>query len=243
LRAHLSWRRPPPAIFPLSSHRKNATETPAPPHFLDSACRSEILRETRRLEAAHCDLDHFGKLTDAAMTHDAQAGARFHEIRFPDNGNIFRSRDGILGKPGLARHEEKVRGVVCLMDACRKRNHEDSVRPLVTIAGVKRNDNDRAPSFLRGIDRQLNEPNLSAKGRFVGGRHLARTVQKLGQGEFSPLFFLGIGLHRKAIVKTRNRSLYSLPSPLFVERAKKVIQDTGDRSPSRTLARRAQIPQ
>lgn len=147
------------------------------------------------------------------MTHDAQAGARFHKIRFPDNGNIFRSRDGILGKPGLACREKKVRGMICLMDACRKRNHEDGVRPLVTIAGVKRNDDDWAPSFLRRIDRQLDEPNLSAKGWFVGGCHLARTVQKLRQGEFSPLFFLGMGLHWKAIIKTRYRFFHSLPFP------------------------------
>jgi hypothetical protein len=133
--------------------------------------------------------------------------------------------------------------MICLVDACRKRNHEDCVGPLVTIAGVERNDDDRAPSFLRGIDRQLNEPNLSAEGRFAGRRHLARTVQKLGQGEFSPLFFHGMGLRWKAIVKARYRFFHSLPLPLFVERAKQVIQDTGDRSASRTLARGAQIPQ
>jgi hypothetical protein len=157
------------------------------------------------------------------MSHDAQAGARFHEIRFPDYGYIFRSRDGILGKSGLARCEEKVRRVVCLMDAGRKRYHEDRVCPLMTIAGVERNDNDRSPSFFRGIDGQLNKPNLSAEGRFEGGRHLARTVHQLSQGEFSPLFFLGTGLLWKAIIKTRNRLLHGFSFPLLVERAKKVI--------------------
>jgi hypothetical protein len=160
-------------------------------------------------------------------------------MRFPNNGNVFRSRDGILGKPSFAGCEKKMRGMFCLVDACRKRNHEDRVRPLVTIAGVERNDDDRAPSFLRGIDRQLDEPNLSAKGRFDGRRHLARTVHELGQGEFSPLPFLGLGLLWKAIVETRNRLDHGVSFPLFVERAKKVIQDSGDRPPPRTLARRA----
>lgn len=177
------------------------------------------------------------------MAQVAQAGARFHEIHFPDNGNIFRARDGILGKPGLACREKKVSGMVGLVDAGRKRYHQDRVRPLVTIAGVERNDNDRASSFFRWIDWQLDKPNLSAKGRFAGRRHLARTVHELRQGEFSPLFFLGVGLRWKAVIKTRNRSFHGVTFPLFVERAKKVIQDSRDRSPSRTLARCAQIPQ
>jgi hypothetical protein len=177
------------------------------------------------------------------MTHDAQAGARLHKIRFPDYGYIFRSRDGILGKASLACREKKVCGVVCLMDAGRKRNHEDRVRPLVTIAGVKRNDNDRAPSFLRGIDWQLDKPNLSAEGRFDGGRHLARAIHELSQGEFSPLPVLRLSRFWKAVVKTRNRFLHSLPFPLLVERAKKVIQNSGDRSAPRTSARGAQIVQ
>jgi hypothetical protein len=128
--------------------------------------------------------------------------------------------------------------MVCLVDACRKRNHQDRVRPLVAIACVERNDNDWAPSFFRGIDRQLNEPNLSADGRFAGGGQLARTVHELSQGEFPPTFFLGLGLLRKTLIETRNRLVHGISFPLFVERAKEVVQDSGDGPPWRTLARR-----
>ena len=158
------------------------------------------------------------------------------EIRFPDNGNVFGSRDGILGKPGLAGVQKKVCRVFCFVDARRKRNHQDRVRPLVAIAGVMRNDNDRAPSFLRGIDRQLDKPNFSSEWRSEGRRHLAGTFHELGQGEFSPSPFLGLSRLWQGIVKTGNRLLDDFSLPLFVQRAKKVIQDCRDRPAPRTAS-------
>jgi hypothetical protein len=173
------------------------------------------------------------------MAHGANGGAGFNQMRFPHDGNIFRSRDRIFGKTGFAGREKEVRGMVRFVDAGRKWNHEDCVCPLVTIAGIKRNDHYRTSSFLWRIDGQLDEPDLPPEGRFDGWRHLDSSVHELGQREFSPRPFLRLCLLGKTVIKACNRLLHGVSFSLVVERAKKVIQNSGDRSSSRTLAHRA----
>jgi len=54
------------------------------------------------------------------------------------------------------------------MDAGRERHNEYSIRARVTVPRIERDDYHGAFAFFRRIDRKLNKPNLTAKGKSPG---------------------------------------------------------------------------
>ena len=119
----------------------------------------------------------------------SQAAARFDQVLFPDDGNVFGTRSAVSLEACLAGGKKNVRGKV-LVDARGQRHHKHGVRAFVAIAGVERYDNDGSSAFFRRVNRQLDEPYLAAKRVSGNGkrRHSGMLfARKLAQGEVAPL--------------------------------------------------------
>ena len=133
--------------------------------------------------------EHFiGEIANPLISKPSEPVTRFYQTLFSNHGDVLGAGSRIGLEAGFARRQVDMSGSV-LVDTGGERNDQYGVCAFVAIACVQRHDDDRPATFLRRIRRHLCKPDLPAKGRSLGRRHLG-FAQKFAQGELAPFGLL-----------------------------------------------------
>jgi hypothetical protein len=87
---------------------------------------------------------------------------RFGQLLPPYHADVVRLGGAILQKARLPGPQKKV-GRARVVDGRRERNHQDGIRPRVTIAAVCRYNDNRLLSLVGWVSRKMRPPDLSPK--------------------------------------------------------------------------------